>query len=85
MQVRASDTACGTDLAKGLPCRQHIPQAALHAREVAVHGEQAAAMVQPHSGAVEKVIPNVYNGAGQWRHDAGAGGRCNVHSAVGIA
>ncbi|MPN55346.1 hypothetical protein SDC9_203028 [bioreactor metagenome] len=52
---------------------------------MAVHGQQPAAVVQPHGAAVEEIVPRVDDPARQRRHHGRARGRGNVHAAVRIA
>jgi hypothetical protein len=72
-------------LQNALAGAQGVAHLHVDAAQVAIHGEQALAVVQPHGAAVEEIVARVNHLARQRRHDGRAGGGGNVHAAVRIA
>ena len=85
MQMRTGDAAGGAHLADEFTRLHHIAFAHRDGAQVAHHAEQAAAMVEPDGGAVEKIVARVDDPSGHGRADWGAARRSDVHAAVRIA
>ena len=83
--MRPGHAAGGAHRADALPHIHGLAHLHIDGAQVAHHAQQAAAMVQPHGVAVEKIVSGVDHPCSQWR-EYGRAGRCrNVHAAVWIA
>lgn len=85
VQVRAGHAAGGAHRTDWLAGFDRVALAHIGSAEVAAHGEQAAAMVQPHGVAVEEVVADVDHAPGGRGAHRGAGGRGDVHAGMGAA
>jgi tRNA-dihydrouridine synthase C len=85
VQVRAGDPPGGADAGDALTRRDPLAHLHLGGVQVAVHREQAAAVVEPDGVAVEEVVADIDHLAGRRAEHGRADRRGDVHAAVRIA
>src|SRR5689334_21140150 len=83
--MRAGDAAGGTDGADDFAGGEVGAEFGFDGVEVAVHGDQAVAVVDVDRVAVEKELADFDDGAGGGRVDGRAFGSGDVHAGVGVA
>src|ERR1700722_18592446 len=79
VQVRSGDAAGSADLAEHRACLQHFPGVHLDLAQVAVHGEEAAAVIENDRVAVEEVVAGIEHAAIGRRMNGRAALGGNIH------
>ena len=85
MQVRTGRAAGHADRADARPGGEPLPGLDVDGAQMAVHADQAAAVIDEHRIAVEKKLARVDDRAGDGHYHRRAGRGRNVHAAVRIA
>jgi hypothetical protein len=85
MQVRTGHSPRRADVAQNFAALQVLTHVDADLRKVAVHRQQASAVIHDDIVAVEEVVAHIDHAAGEWRLD-GRARRCgDVHAGVRIA
>jgi len=82
--MRPGDPAAGADLADQLASADLLPCMHEHSRQVAVHCDQALAVIDQHGIAIEEITAGVDHAAAGGRVHRRSEGRGNVHAGVRV-